>query len=412
MREHAGYGHSGELVVSGHSQGGNIAEYATMMSKYAPLIDQCISFDAPNHSSQLKEHILTSFGEEHYEKMRNKIFSINGDNDYVNEQGNESFATAEYYIATDNAWAHENGRGGLAGWHDFLYFFDRETGELLPHDAEQGPIGRLMARVAKRINELPSEQQEDCAMAMMCIIEILLGSKDIEDLKRIGFGAEELIGMIAVGLPILLEELLNDQEAMDAIISGSIPPEIKLQIVKFLDEAPPWLAIVAVGMGSLIAISISSKGLELASNAIVIAKLLDFVITEVQNIKHFTEEVKNTIVDICNTVKDSLGEIVKFIHSMTPGVRYANSNPYFKVNTLKLNDYATRVNKVNSRLKRLDKDLGSLYWKVGLLDLLDVLKANLLTSESPTLIQIRVYLENSAKRFESAENKALTKMEG
>ena len=315
----------------------------------------------------------------------------------MNEQGNESFATAEYYIATDNAWAHENGRGGLAGWHDFLYFFDRETGELLPHDAEQGPIGRLMARVAKRINELPSEQQEDCAMAMMCIIEILLGSKDIEDLKRIGFGAEELIGMIAVGLPILLEELLNDQEAMDAIISGSIPPEIKLQIVKFLDEAPPWLAIVAVGMGSLIAISISSKGLELASNAIVIAKLLDFVITEVQNIKHFTEEVKNTIVDICNTVKDSLGEIVKFIHSMTPGVRYANSNPYFKVNTLKLNDYATRVNKVNSRLKRLDKDLGSLYWKVGLLDLLDVLKANLLTSESPTLIQIRVYLENSAK---------------
>ena len=95
-----------------------------------------------------------------------------------------------------------------------------------------------------------------------------------------------------------------------------------------------------------------------------------------------------------------------------PGIKYASDNPYFKVDTDKLRSYATRINNVNNRLRQLDSDMNSLYWQVGLFDLWDIIVANALISESPTLRNISDYLDDAAERFEAADNIACESMGG
>jgi len=87
-------------------------------------------------------------------------------------------------------------------------------------------------------------------------------------------------------------------------------------------------------------------------------------------------------------------------------------NEHIVVNTELLRNYGTRIANVNSRINSLDTALRGLYWQVGLLDLWDVIVANLLTRESPTLNQTRTLLNNSAQRFEVAESNVRRMMGG
>ncbi|MCL2158151.1 MAG: hypothetical protein FWH48_01955 [Oscillospiraceae bacterium] len=123
-------GDASELVIGGHSQGGNVAEYVTMMSGYGALIDMCVALDAPNHSEKLYDYVQ-SYGEDHFAEQSGKIIAINGNNDYVNMLGQKSFAPEEYYINTNEAWAMANGHDALIGGHDMLYMMDFEYGGLI-----------------------------------------------------------------------------------------------------------------------------------------------------------------------------------------------------------------------------------------------------------------------------------------
>lgn len=87
-------------------------------------------------------------------------------------------------------------------------------------------------------------------------------------------------------------------------------------------------------------------------------------------------------------------------------MKYVESNPYFRADTDKLRSYAARIDRVNARLANLDLALQGLYAQVELDDILTIVNANLLTNVSPTLIQIKNYLNNTATRLENAENKA------
>lgn len=73
------------------------------------------------------------------------------------------------------------------------------------------------------------------------------------------------------------------------------------------------------------------------------------------------------------------------------------------LDTYKLTSYSDRLKSVNKRLKELDNRLDSLYWKVGLLDLWDLMQADLLTSYSARLLLCASYLSETAKDFSDAE---------
>ena len=73
------------------------------------------------------------------------------------------------------------------------------------------------------------------------------------------------------------------------------------------------------------------------------------------------------------------------------------------VDTYKLNQYAQRIQQVNSRISRLDGRLNSLYWKVGLLDLWNLMQADAMTSYSWRLLRCQDYLYQTASDFDNVE---------
>ena len=108
----------------------------------------------------------------------------------------------------------------------------------------------------------------------------------------------------------------------------------------------------------------------------------------------------DAICDVVNNIGNWFNE--KF----NKGVGYSKENPYFKADTAKLRDYAYRLESLNRRIQALDRGMNDLYWQVGLLDILDILQADLLTHYSWSLNQAKKYLYNTADRLETAEHNA------
>jgi hypothetical protein len=66
-----------------------------------------------------------------------------------------------------------------------------------------------------------------------------------------------------------------------------------------------------------------------------------------------------------------------------------------------------RLKSINNRISSLDRRMDSLYFKVGLLDMLSLMQADLLTSENKRLARCIEYLEDTADSFERAERNIL-----
>jgi hypothetical protein len=99
----------------------------------------------------------------------------------------------------------------------------------------------------------------------------------------------------------------------------------------------------------------------------------------------------------------AVNRFIAAVRSLSAGGRYAAANPQIKVDTYKLSNYAARIQDVNRRIRNLDYRLDSLYWKVGLLDLWNLMQADLLTSYSWMLLRCSSYLLDTARDFENAE---------
>ena len=239
--EFAGYGFPGDRIVGGHSQGANVGEYVTVMSKYAALIDVCVSLNGPNHSRKLYDHVIECSGFDFFNEQVEKIISINGHNDYVNMLGQVEFTRKDKvcYLSTNEVWAYENGHLGPVGWHDLLYMMNRDGSGILPYNAEQGPVGNMMVEINKGIISLPQEEQGDSSMGLMAVLEMLKGSKNWEAVKWAGVDAgkiwelltaEETNGFETHRLPEIFGQMIAHPGLLSQTLNGLVPPHIKEQV--------------------------------------------------------------------------------------------------------------------------------------------------------------------------------------
>ena len=74
-----------------------------------------------------------------------------------------------------------------------------------------------------------------------------------------------------------------------------------------------------------------------------------------------------------------------------------------RVDTNKMTDYADRIDVANQRIATLDRQLNSLYFSFGLLDVFRIIQADMLLSYSSTLQQCSSYLRETATTFETIE---------
>jgi hypothetical protein len=96
------------------------------------------------------------------------------------------------------------------------------------------------------------------------------------------------------------------------------------------------------------------------------------------------------------------------------GYRYAMDNPYIKLNTYYLNNYADRLEAIIRRISNLDRRLDSLYddliKDMDIVDLWNLFKSDLLTGHSRKLQRCVNYLKNTASDFERVESKIISEL--
>ncbi|MBR3643284.1 MAG: DUF2974 domain-containing protein, partial [Parasporobacterium sp.] len=217
-----------KLIVSGHSQGGNNAQYVTLHSAYGDKIDTCISMDGPNHSKQSIEDVKNAYGEEWFEKQRNKIFAFNGTSDYVSELGQENIIPEGHTVYIKTPWPDEQPYQipytntdqknktpmPFEIFHASTYLLHWEDGKLVLNEEteELGDFRLFVRKFAEKIKTLPPEDQAIAATVMMQLVENGIGSRenyiDPENFERF----KELF------VSILVEVMDEDMELTEAFI--------------------------------------------------------------------------------------------------------------------------------------------------------------------------------------------------
>lgn len=490
------------LYITGHSQGGNNAQYATIRSPYADAITMCVNLNGPMFSHQFAEESIPIFGEAFYERQRIKIWGYYTELNYVDQLGQES-------MVPDGQIRIIKFTNPLNALFDFMNFhmaggmIDNETGLMTVYepkrpilDANGNVIGYgyfddefqfrdFISKVVEKVNDLPPEKLEILKKVSMQIAENNVGANEpIKDLD--GLGSFEDFKKIIV--PILVDVLAENPDSIELIAKelglgddtsallgtiikefNSLPESIRIEALTVLasliqlDEngnikinsiglfellglAPTVVPIVLetallhpdqliatmkeLGVDKMIANWLQNNPVlvvagilgcvlfpgvvgalatlagGLIAGYIIGGLLVDAIAFFVEKAIEVAKDVGHFVLNCLQAIKNTITKIVEFLRSISAGVRYAAANPYFKVDTAKLRAYATRINNVNNRLRNLDSSLRSCFWQVPIWEMWRFAWINMLTSGSPTLNQVKSYLNNSADRLETTENKA------
>lgn len=471
----------GDIYVSGHSQGGNNAQYVTMNTEHGLEIDKCIAMDAPGFSHEAVQKMKNQYGEAYYENQRQKIYSYNGESDYVDPLGLEIIAPLDkehlrIIDCPDDA--------NVMDWHMITGMMDGTS--LRPCVDDYTPFHYFIVGLNEKIaaeGRLSPEEKATLADNVMKVAELLIGNEyaiygDItpEELKELLATVLPLLteyinedpetfqaAMKMLGLPpeavTLLESFLNDfgnltDEQRDIILNSlsdcitvnangelgfsgdisavistlfiSLPAIVQTivdnpeEIYRLLEQMGVFDQIsdavmdnpFAAGVITFLIICNLDKIAFVAAGITVIAFVVDAVYQCIEKIKEWGEEIQKFFLNTLQAIKETIAKIKEYLHNQTPGARYVKNNPFFRADTGLMREYANRLRAINGRLTSLDRDLNDLYWQVGLLDVYDILCANIITGYSPRIGLCQYYLNNAADALENADSKALGYMGG
>lgn len=174
-----------KLTVSGHSKGGNKAQFITI---HSDLIDKCYSFDgqgfSPEALSALKK--ITGLA---FERRRQHIYSLSADNDYVNVLG-------ERLMPDDHICFLESSRG----FHHLESILDI-NGRFRPQ-CEQGSLSRYIESVSERLMKMPPAIRQHVTLAVMNLFQKYLGSDSPVNGDTVS--TEQTIAGLSIALGLLL----------------------------------------------------------------------------------------------------------------------------------------------------------------------------------------------------------------
>ena len=470
----------GNIYVTGHSQGGNNAQYVTMNTQYGLYIDQCIAMDAPGFSHEAVQRMKDQYGEAYYENQRNKIYSYNGESDYVDPLGLEIIAPQD----KDHLRIIDCPDGaGPMEWHLIDGMMDGTS--LRPRVDYYTPVHYLVVALNNKIaasETMTPEEKAQLATQAMKLAEMLVGN-EYEIYGELT--AKDLEGLLNSLLPLLCEVAAEDPEMFRSALEmfGLSPDVIALletfvgelgkltdgqreSIIKglsecitfkqgepgFTDDIKAALGVLFLTLPSLLNTAVKNpsevfsileevgvfdalknaiKDNPFAASLIILAVikfrtiiagvtvailaipyLYDLISKCIEQIESWSKSLKEFFINTIEAIKKTIAKIKDYLNSLTPGAKYVSNNPEFRADTEAMRNYANRLSSVNKRLKNLDKDLDSLYWQVGLLDILDILRANIIIGYSPRIGLCQTYLNSSADALDDAERKVLGYMGG
>lgn len=208
------------VIVTGHSKGGNLAQYVTMASKYGDLVDNCYSIDGQGFSKKAIENFKNIWGE-NYNSQIEKMYSINGQNDYVDPLGYVIIPEDRTFFVRSNE--NVTGDGVITQWHKLEHIMrngglnwdfstDEDGRKRYNYNLERGPVGNLAQELSANMMQLSDEEFEDCAIAIMFLLEKTIGNVDeIAPGYRNTATVEEMMTFVNVGIPLIITTIKESE---------------------------------------------------------------------------------------------------------------------------------------------------------------------------------------------------------
>lgn len=202
---------SQRVIVTGHSKGGNKAQFVTMETEFGDLVDRCYSVDGQGMSEKADARFRRKYSEEEYRNRIGKLYGIHGENDYVSPLGRQIIPEDHItYIKTPVA------KGNMAGYHDITYMFatltvDGATGALVTRFSgrrneetlKRGTLGNYAAALSNEIMQLPEEERAGAAGVVMQGIEAAGGEKKGLNGEKTTF--DDFKKFLSAGIPAIVQ---------------------------------------------------------------------------------------------------------------------------------------------------------------------------------------------------------------
>lgn len=346
------------MTVTGHSKGGNKAQYVTIVTD---RIAKCVSYDGQGFS----EEFLEKYADEIAQK-RQSIISISAKDDFVN--------CLLYPIAGTRIYIETEKQKKFVYYHKPNILFS-DNGDLRSQTAQSDLSKFINEYTTYMISNLDEPERSVTIDGIIALLEkgeskesiiqtIYAGANAITHLDDFAFNyignthgfSTELAYtyLAAVACPVLfLDDLMNcGKEMLGSVIGG---------MMNFAEEVQRKLE------------SFGRKASEYAQ------KFVSAIAIFANQTRAWYDKYFNN------------------------GYQYASANTYIRVDTNSLRNYASRLARVNQRVTGLDERMNSLYGKVGLCDLWDLLQADALTGYSWRLRRCINYLNDTASEFEYVE---------
>ncbi|MBR2589508.1 MAG: DUF2974 domain-containing protein [Clostridia bacterium] len=313
------------LAMTGHSLGGNLAEYATIVSgKYGldDNITDCLSLDGPGFSDE--------FIRAHYDEiqqmcdvMRHARWSFVGT--MLNDLPGVDYKYVQ--VEENDDWNYPIMR------HSTEHLIYDENGNLI--EGEQDPLSHITSVVSEGFDHLPGPIGD---FVVGCVSTLWTGAMWMKE-KMFEDGKLTTAGKFIIGALVVTVGIFG--------------------IVKVIAVTAYVLLVVAViAIGALIAVAIFEI-------------VRDIVVAVVTFIAEVVEK-------IYNWAKDRIAEFVQAFNDFWQGVadwwnrtfnegyKYANANPQIVINTNKMVEYAQRLSNACKRAKELDWQMNEMYWHLDI----------------------------------------------
>lgn len=156
--ERNGWNKNSNITVSGHSKGGNKAQFVAI---HSDLVTDCYSFNGQGFSPEALAYFKTRFGER-FETRRQKIYSFSSDNDYINVLG-------ERLMPQENIFFFES-------QFDFHYLESMldDSGKF-KSQSEQGRLSKYMEELSEKLMRLEPSVRKYATLGVMNIFQKILG---------------------------------------------------------------------------------------------------------------------------------------------------------------------------------------------------------------------------------------------
>lgn len=180
-----GWDDTTDLTLSGHSKGGNKAQFVTV---HSPFVRRCFSFDGQGFSPEALTALSYRIGAS-FDERRRRIYSLSADNDYVNVLGERLMPKSQVCFVQS--------RGGL---HYPEAMLD-ENGVFHPF-CEQGTLSRYVESVSGKLMSMKPWLRQHATLGVMNVLQTYLG-KGIP-VNGDAVSLEQTVAGMAVAVGVLL----------------------------------------------------------------------------------------------------------------------------------------------------------------------------------------------------------------